>query len=139
MVSALLYPWATVPAPAFLTMYAPILADRFNLAALTVADWCPLLSPDAVSQYVFTSYNSLLSHLAMEELTAEDFPACPQPSAGPGPETVTLINLRTALATLYPGSTCTLTTEGQRRTLTITVPGGERDTWPEGITYALVQ
>ena len=36
-----------VPIPAFLTMYAPILADRLNLAALTVPGQIP--QPEGVS------------------------------------------------------------------------------------------
>lgn len=98
--------------------------------AISVASWLKILSPGAVSEYYFTSYNNLVSRLAMQELLDEDFPKPLRAAAG---ETDTVANLRAAVAEMYPGSTLAISNEQNKLRLAITVPGGDADTWPEQI------
>lgn len=98
------------------------------LPTATVATWLQELSPAKVAEYYFNGYDSILSNLAMNMLTQQDFP-----KKEGDPETETIQNLRTALAELYPGSTCTLARERNTFTLRLSVPGGTADTWPTQI------
>lgn len=104
---------------------------------ITVASWLKLLSPLAVAEYLFSGYDSLLSHLAMEHLLDEDFPR-----ANGENDTPTVQNLRAALLETYLGSTCEIIRQENRLAVptarvqlrvAITVPGGTSDTWPSQI------
>lgn len=96
---------------------------------ITAASWLKMLSPAAVAEYYFTSYNSLLSHIALEMLLDEDFPSSPEQT-----DTPSVANLKTAVAELYPGSTLSIhRSERNQLHLAITVPGGEAGTWPAQI------
>ena len=96
---------------------------------ITTASWLKILSPGAVAEYYFSSYNSLLSHLALEMLLDEDFPRTPDQTHTP-----TVANLKTAVAELYAGSTVEIRrSERNQLHLAITVPGGEAGTWPAQI------
>lgn len=94
----------------------------------SVAHWLEELSPETIAQFSFTSYNSLLSNMALALMVASDFP---ENVGDPEPETIQ--NIRVALAELYDGSTCTLTPVGNGFALMLTVPGGEGSTWPTQI------
>lgn len=107
----------------------PLTVAALETAAVSVASWLVHLSPEAMSQYVFTSYNSLLSWSALQLLLAEDF----RTEGAVGFDTQTVANLREALAQLYPGSTCELWREGSRQCVVVTVPGGELTSWPAQI------
>jgi hypothetical protein len=98
------------------------------MGVITVASWLKTLSPAAVAEYYFSSYNSLLSHMALELLLDEDFPRTEEQA-----DTPTVANLKTAVAELYAGSTLAIRNERNKLHLAITVPGGEGDTWPAQI------
>lgn len=98
------------------------------MGVITVASWLKTLSPAAVAEYYFTSYNSLLSHLALERLLDEDFPRTEGQA-----DTPTVANLKTAVAELYAGSRLEISRQQNKMHLVIAVPGGETDTWPEQI------
>lgn len=95
---------------------------------ISVATWLKALSPAAIAEYYFSSYNSLLSNLAMESLEDADFPRTEEQADSPS-----VANLKTAVAELYPGSTLAIRNERNKLHLAITVPGGEADTWPAQI------
>ncbi len=98
------------------------------MGVISVASWLKTLSPAAVSEYYFSGYNSLLSHIALELLLDEDFPRTKEQA-----DTPTVANLKTAVAELYAGSTLEISNQQNKMRLAITVPGGEGDTWPEQI------
>jgi hypothetical protein len=94
----------------------------------SVANWLEELSPETIAQFSFTTYNSLLSNVAVALMVRADFPE----NAG-DPETEIIQNIRVAMAELYAGSTCTLTPVGNGFALALAVPGGDADTWPAQI------
>lgn len=98
------------------------------MGVITVATWLKTLSPAEVAEYYFTSYDSLLSHMAMKVLLDEDFPRTVTQA-----DTPTVANLKTAVAELYPGSTLQISNHQNKLRLAITVPGGNEGTWPEHI------
>jgi hypothetical protein len=114
-------------------------------AAVSVADWVAHLSPEAMLQYVFTTYNSLLSWSALERLTNEDFataaeePTTPGKVTQPGIDTPSVTNLREALQQLYPGATCSLSRAAGQQRIVIQVPNGELESWPAQITQLVTQ
>lgn len=119
---------ATVSVPCFfLVMPLPAAVSAKLSLPISTGRWLELLSPAKVAEYIFNGYNCILSNLAMDVLTEEDF------TPAGAPEVPTIQNLRTALAELYPGSTCELKRDRNRFTLALTVPGGEADTWPAQI------
>lgn len=69
----------------------------------------------------------------MALLLDEDFlTAAEQPEAA-GQDTLSVANMRLALNIWYPDHTLQLWREGTRQHVTITVPGGEQDSWPTQI------
>lgn len=96
---------------------------------VSVAEWVKVLSPVAVAQFYFSSYNGILSNLAIGQLLDEEFPA----EGEAAPAVGTVANLQAALNELYPGNTCEVSRQDGKMRVAITVPGGAAGGWPSQI------
>lgn len=110
-------------------MAAPFLPLPLPFAPISVEAWLTRLSPEQMSQYAFTAYDCLLSLTALETMQNHDFDT----EGRFGRDAASIENLRTALASLYEGSTCELFIGAGQLRVQLTVPGGSLSHWPSQI------
>ena len=93
---------------------------------ISVEAWKQILSPEQMSRYAFTAYNSLLSLTALETIQNHDFAT----EGVFGRELATYENLREAMRTGYESGTVDIRCWGGRLSLEFYVPGGGLTHWP---------
>lgn len=96
---------------------------------ISVAAWLLILSPEQMSRYAFTAYNSLLNWTALETIQNHDFAT----EGAFGRELDTYENLREAMRQGYDQGTVDIRCWGGRLSLDFYVPGGGLTHWPAHI------